>query len=236
MTSGGRVAAPHKVEPAMTVVNENVADEAAAFLSDGYLDDNSADVQRLSVALYRLLAAGQPVALPALANALEWEASRAEAVLRALPPSALERDNHDNITAFIGLSLKPTDHRIEVEGKTLHTWCVLDALFLPEILQKTVQVTTQCPATGAAIHVTLAPDRIVASEPEYAVMSIVAPDGKTCRDNLRGAFCNHVNFFADRAAFDEWANDRPGAAGVSLADAHAMGRRRNAARYPDIEM
>ena len=220
----------------MTATDRRLTDDATAFLSEGYLLDNGVDVQRLSVAVYRLLATGRPVDLKALTSALQWQEPQVEAVLVAFPPSAIEFDGAGAIIAFIGLSLEPTDHLFEVDGQALHTWCALDALFLPEILSKTARVTTTCPATGDTIRLKLTADRIAEAEPEHPVMSVVAPDGEACRSNLRGAFCNHINLFADEAAFDRWANSHPGAASVPLAEAFAMGRQRNAARYPDVEL
>jgi hypothetical protein len=64
-------------------------------------------------------------------------------------------------------------------------------------------------------------------------MSIGAPDRAACCDNLRGAFCNHVNFFVDETAFRDWAADRSGVASVSLPEAHDLARRRNHHRHGD---
>jgi len=63
------------------------------------------------------------------------------------------------------------------------------------------------------------------------VMSIVAPNKESCRENLRGAFCNHVNFFADENTFRDWRGDRPDVAHVSLEEAQELARQRNQYRY-----
>lgn len=207
-----------------------------AFLSDGYLADNTPRAQRLSVAIYRLLAKAEPVSIADLSDALGWPEADVRALLGSFPASVLDRDARDRIVAFIGLSLTPSAHSFELDGHRLYTWCVLDALFLPEILGKAAVLATRCPATGAPLRVALAPDRIVEASPESAVMSVVAPDAGRCRDDLRGAFCNHVSLFSGPDAFAVWAADRAGVASVSLAEAHAMGRRRNAARFADIRL
>ena len=41
------------------------------------------------------------------------------------------------------------------------------------------------------------PDKVAPSE---TVMSFVMPSAETCRTDLRGVFCNHVNFLASRRA------------------------------------
>ncbi|MHA1537006.1 MAG: organomercurial lyase [Alphaproteobacteria bacterium] len=219
--------------PAQTVPNRQ---SVGALLAQGYLAENTADIQRLSVAAYRLLAGGAPVSATALAGALAMNEARVTKLLDALPQSVLDRDARGRITGFIGLGLAPSAHRFIVGGQSLHTWCVLDALFLPEILNERATVTTICPASGKTITLALAPGRIIAASPKGVVMSVIAPDIQSCRENLRGAFCSHVNFFADAGIFADWAKSNPGAACVSLAEAFVLARERNRERYPDIDL
>lgn len=207
-----------------------------AFLAQGYLAENTADIQRLSVAAYRLLARGAPVSMAELAENLAMTEIEASTLLDILPPSVLDRDADGRIVAFIGLSLPPSAHRFTVGGQILHTWCVLDALFLPEILGQRATLATTCPASGKTITIELAPDRIESANPPGAVMSVVAPDIQSSRDNLRGAFCSHVNLYADAEIFAGWAKTRPGAAYVPIAEAFDLARRRNRERYPDIDL
>lgn len=212
------------------------ADLATVFFSEGYLLDNTERVQELSVAIYRLLADGVPVTSAQLSNRLGWTETEVEDELASFPESVIDNDHRGRIVAFTGLSLAPTSHLFEVDGQKLYTWCVLDALFLPEILGKSARLTTRCPVSGEQVRIELSRDRVIAASPASAVMSIVAPDGKACRNNLRGAFCNHVSFFSGPEAFATWAANRSGVGSVSIADAHEMGRRRNAVRYPDVRL
>lgn len=114
-----------------------------------------------------------------------------------------------------------------------HTWCVFDALFLPEILGKPATCVTRCPTTETEIEIALGPTYIVSSQPSEPVMSIVAPDRAACCDTLKGAFCDHVNFFVDEYAFRDWAADRSDVASVSLQDAHDLARESNQHRHGD---
>lgn len=219
--------------PAQTDPNTHAVD---AFLAQGYLAENTADTQRLSVAAYRLLARGAPVSAAALAEISALSEAQVSALLDALPQSVLDRDAEGRITGFIGLSLAPSAHRFTTGGQSLHTWCVLDALFLPEILGQGATVTTRCPASGETITLELAPERIISASPSGVVMSVVAPDVQSCREDLRGAFCSHVNLFAGAEIFADWAKARPGAACVSLAEAFDLARARTRERYPDIDL
>ena len=49
--------------------------------------------------------------------------------------------------------------------------------------------------------------------------------------DLRGSFCNHVNFFASHRTAEGWLARNPGAATLSLDDAFALGRIRNDAGF-----
>jgi hypothetical protein len=67
-------------------------------------------------------------------------------------------------------------------------------------------------------------------------MSIVTPDDKACCDNLRTAFCDHVNLFRDEQTFRTWSQGRYDVGCVTLQEAQLFARRRNALRYPDVEL
>ncbi len=216
--------------------NELNPSEVGKFLADGYLARNTPDIQRLSLATYRLLALGQPVSVSVLEKKLNVREGEVSALLDTFPPSVLERDDEGSIVAFIGLSLSPTAHRFVLDGRTLYTWCVLDALFLPELLGERARVATTCPGSGTAIALEIVPDRIVASNPPGVVMSTVAPDAEACSDDLRGAFCSHINLFAGAESFAVWAKAHPGVAYVPLAEAFDLARARNRERYPVIDL
>jgi hypothetical protein len=95
---------------------------------------------------------------------------------------------------------------------------------------------TDCPGSGAELVVDLAPGEVRAARPSGCVMSIVTPDSKACCNNLRTAFCDHVNLFKDEQTFSAWSQDHPNVGCVTLQEAQVFARRRNALRYPDVEL
>ena len=206
------------------------------YLEQGLLLTNTPQLQSTSVALYRLLASGVPVTRRQLATTCGMPEGRIDRLLGEFAPSAVEFDADGAIAAFGGLSLAPTRHRFVAGGIELHTWCVLDALFLPEILDKPATLVTRCPASGLELTVELTARELHAIRPQAAVMSIVAPDRDACCDNLRGAFCDRVSLFRDRDAFEAWSRDRKDVACVSVSDAHRFARHRNASRYRDVKL
>src|SRR2546422_6561781 len=49
-------------------------------------------------------------------------------------------DDEGRVLGFGGLAAAPMHHRLEVDGRTLWTWCAWDSLFIPEILGKRARV------------------------------------------------------------------------------------------------
>jgi alkylmercury lyase len=208
----------------------------AAYLKERVPASNPPEMQQLSIALYRLLGRGAPATREELAAAAGLQLDRIEPFLREFLPSAVVIDDRGAVLAFGGLSLAPTHHRVVMGGTTLYTWCAFDALFLPEILGKSATLVTHCPASGAELTVELAPGAVRAARPSGCVVSIVTPDTKACCDNLRKAFCDHVNLFKDEQAFRAWSRDRREVGCVTLEEAQIFARQRNALRYRDIDL
>ncbi|GAB4531149.1 MAG: organomercurial lyase MerB [Parvularculaceae bacterium] len=223
-----------KASTASNTENAGILNGLRAFLKQGYIAGNTPDMQRLSLAAHRLLAEGRPVSLTRLAQAAGLSPDGARRLFETVPASAYEANDDGEITGFAGLSISPANHEFQLGGNRLYTWCVFDALFLPELLQQNAVLRTRCPATEQSIELGLAPGRIIDAAPSSAVMSILDPDHDACCNNLRGAFCDHVNLFASEDGFAQWANARGNAACVSLKTAMMLARQRNRFRFPDI--
>jgi alkylmercury lyase len=197
---------------------------------------NTSEMQTLTVSLYRWLGRGAPVVREQLGTACAISPDRTDQFLSELLPTTLVLDEGGAIIAFGGLSLIPTHHRFVTREADLYTWCVLDALFLPEVLDKSATLVTHCPSSGAELTVELTPGEVRVARPSGCVMSIVTPDSRACCDNLRKAFCDHVNLFRDEETFGAWSQGRQNVGYVTLQEAQVFARQRNALRYPDINL
>jgi alkylmercury lyase len=168
--------------------------------------------------LLRLLAAGRPVSVEQLAQGAGRTVDQVRAGLAALTDT--EYDDAGRIIGN-GLTLRPTPHRFEVDGVQLYTWCALDTLVFPAILDRSAHVVSPCHRTGEPVRVTVAPDRIDDVDPAAAVVSIVTPDAAA---SIRAAFCDHVHFFATTGDAAAWLDAHPGATVLPVADAFRLGR------------
>ena len=220
----------------MTQSTLETRSELEGFLSEGYLTANPPELQKLCVIAYRLLARGEPVTRAELAETTSYTDQKIEELITLIPSSAYERQVDGAFTGFIGLSINKTAHEFTVADRLLYTWCVFDALFLPAILGTNTLLSTICPATGREIKIAIRSDGAAPITPPNPVMSIIAPDHEACCSDLRGAFCNHVNFFADQSAYAQWDKGSNAGDAVSLDDAFALAMRRNDARFPDVKL
>ena len=220
----------------MTTCAADPRDAFIRYVKQSLLLANTPEIQRVSIALYRLLGRGSPVTREQLAGACGFSQERIGQLLDELPLTALDMDTSGTVKAFGGLSLEPTHHRFIMGAVELHTWCVFDALFLPEILGKPASLVTHCPASGAELTAELSPGEVRAVRPPDAVMSIVGPDRAACCNNLRKAFCDKVNLFRDPQTFAAWSRGREDTGCVTLGEAQLFARQRNALRYPDVQL
>ncbi len=168
--------------------------------------------------LLLLLAKGHPVSPEEIASITGQSCEEVMTYLPQLPN--VELDEAGNLVGM-GLTLKPTPHRFEVEGRTLYTWCALDALLFPALLEKPAVVTSPCAVTGVPVSVSVIPDKVIEVKPEEAVVSIVK---SPTMENIRGSFCHHVHFFASAEAAAVWLPQHPDTVLLSVAEAYQLGQ------------
>lgn len=174
-------------------------------------------------ALQRLLGFdGQPVSAARLAAAVGWEEWRSRQLLARLPN--VERDERGSVVGIGGLTLRPTAHQLVVGGQLRYAWCAWDTLFLPVALDTVVDVRSRCPRTGRPVSLRVTPTGVVERTPDSTVLSFVDPGAIDATD-LRGSFCQAVNFLADPAAGEHWRAHGPDRLVLHLDDAFELGRR-----------
>ena len=189
----------------------------------------SFDDQQLALKLYHLLALGEPVSCERLAQALDRSAESVNQTLVQWP--GVFYDESDRIVAFKGLSVKKTPHLLTVNGITVYTWCAWDTLFIPELLNATVTVSSACGETGGVIKLTVSPSGIQTAEPVDAVVSFLIPDVNELRENITASFCHYVYFFRSREDGEAWVSEHDGTFLLSLEEAFTVGQKMNAARF-----
>src|SRR5437899_5469056 len=114
----------------MTRTNTPTVDEYWEALAK-HLPTFSPEDQRVAVTLYRELAKGQPVDAAQLGRALGVAPAAARGFLnRDSIKAFVYPDDKGRVLGFGGLAAAPMHHRLEVDGRTLWTWCAWDSLFI----------------------------------------------------------------------------------------------------------
>lgn len=183
--------------------------------------------RRIAVALYRRLAEGRPVSVSTVAGALGLPEGTVNEMLGSCTVSY---DDRGAVTGFGGLTLETSPHTVRIGGKTLHTWCAWDALFIPGILGTTAEIASRDPVSGEPVSLKVGPDRFDEVRPETTVVSMLAPAQRTGGNSIEN-FCRFVHFFGSPETGSTWTAERPGTFLVSVADAFALGRLRNARHF-----
>lgn len=119
-----------------------------------------------------------------------------------------------------GITLRKTPHIFAVDGRTLYTWCAVDALMFPAVIGKTARVQSRCLETGAFISLTSTPYEIRDMSPSAASVSLVIPNRR-----IRTSFCCHVHFFVSDEAGRRHVAGQEGVKVVSVATAFAIGQK-----------
>src|SRR2546425_10918545 len=159
----------------MTRTNTPTVDEYWEALAK-HLPTFSPEDQRVAVTLYRELAKGQPVDAAQLGRALGVAPAEARGFLnRDSIKAFVYPDDKGRVLGFGGLAAAPMHHRLEVDGRTLWTWCAWGSLFIPAILGKRARVVPPDPDTGELVQLVLTPDEIESARSEERRV------GKECR-------------------------------------------------------
>lgn len=196
-------------------------DQIARALADGIREGLCSHKPWFFAELLRVIAEGNPVSPEQIAAILHIPREDVTAALRQMP--SVEFDNEGNIVGS-GLTLTPTPHHFQVGGHELFTWCALDTLFFPVILNQPACVESPCPVTGVKVQLKVTLEGIELLEPASAVVSIVIPEASDACCDVRGAFCNEVHFFSSSDAASTWVKEHQGAIILPVDEAYQMGR------------
>lgn len=172
---------------------------------------------RVFMVTQRRLLEGRPVPLDELAEATALPRSEFDQLLDRLEA---EREDRGGVVG-LGLTLRPTPHQYETDGKIFYGWCAADTLIYPPVFQQTARVTSRDPLSGAAVTLTATPDAVERQEPPSAVITWVE-DGMPF--SLRESFCLPSRFFASAPAAHLWVTDRENEGVRSVAEAYRDAR------------
>jgi alkylmercury lyase len=185
--------------------------------------------QRITLALIRQLAHGAPVSASQLATATDLPEPQITDTLQRLPGTF--HDDQHRVVGFMGLTVEAMgEHRIHLDERALSAWCAFDTLFLPDLLDETVGVTSRSPTSSTEISLTVTPTGPTHMQPPGAVVSFLIPETKFDA-NVIHSFCHFVHFFASPQDGEQWTLKHPGTFLLCLEDAYHLGQLTNHAVF-----
>ena len=179
----------------------------------------SPEQRRIIIGLYRMFAEGHGVVPRALADRLDVPLAAVEDALRAWP--GVERDGEGRITGM-GLTTEPTPHSLVIGDARLYAYCALETLYVPAILNQTVEVVSLSP-TGGRVSLRLDAEGLLSSNPETAVLSLIHPS-RRLGDDVRSSYCCYVHLFPEQSSAEAWTQRIDGAFAIPVEDAAEFGR------------
>lgn len=210
------------------MMNEKLSEVIGALAATGLRDQFTPEISRFVVYLLRQIGQGQPI-LMEQAQRLASSQGVAGDVFAKVIQQFCERDKDGNIVGLTGLSQNNHAHKFRVNGQLLSTWCALDALFLPILLNQTAEVIDECPVTREPIRLVVSPRAVEQYQPASTTVSIVTPATRletlSSAAEIWAAFCNYTHFFSSPAAAESWFSkkDQP-VHFVSVEDAFQVGK------------
>ncbi len=189
--------------------------------NNGIPPEESTLAARLEILTYRTLAEGHPVSVEHLAAAAGVPVEITKALFEYGKKLGGEWDSDGRLLGNV-LTLIPTQHHFNVNGHKLYTWCSLDALHLPGLLDQTAQVESTDPVSGEKIHMTVPPDGVPEYDPPGTLLSIVLSAGD--RGGPQSPLCRQMHFFASRETAETWVKDHPDATIMTIEEVYQLVR------------
>jgi hypothetical protein len=100
---------------------------------------------------------GEAVDRGGLVAATGFTSNKVGALLEGLSKRGLVvvEPNSGRVVGSWGLSLPPTEHRLNIRGRELHAWCALDAVGIPAGLGEDATIASRCHLCGARLNVAM---------------------------------------------------------------------------------
>ena len=169
--------------------------------------------------LQKLLLEGQPVSLDRIAATLHVAREEVPALIQGA-----ELNTEGNLVGW-GLSLAPTPHSYQINGRQFYVWCAGDAITFPLLHKTSAVIASPDPISGETVRLIGTPDGARDVAPSTAVVSWVQSlSGTQTLETVRTGFCNFTNFFASMETASQYVAMHPEVVIVPIDDVFQMGK------------
>lgn len=172
-------------------------------IASGILEGMAPDLMALRNTGFRLLfSSGAPLPLEVLSVETRYGIEELESIFeRPDVAGRVRRDQAGSIVGIAGLSIEPTPHEVQVNGKRFWTWCALDAVGILSAMGSTGQVVSTIPGQSDPITIEFVAGRAVS---DHTIFILGGFDGT----DVCESWCPNVNFFTTAEDAETWASER----------------------------
>ena len=141
--------------------------------------DRTPDERAVYTAAFLSILDGDAPDSTALSLATGLDSETASTVLAGLAERGLVvlEPEGGRVVGSWGLSLVPTNHRLRIRGRDLHTWCALDAVGIPAGLCEDATIASQCHECGKSVHIDVVAGHIRRAEPHDVHLWVSPSEG-----------------------------------------------------------
>jgi len=154
----------------------------------------------LIIRIQKLLLEGYPVKIERTAKILNDSVEHISQIIKRFG----ETDPQGDIVGLSGISLIPTPYKFRIKNKLLYTWCALDSLLFPEILDVEAEIESVDYINNNPVKLLIEGDYLWWTDPAPLFISSV---NNVDNCNIRKSFCNGVHFFASKKTADKWLTE-----------------------------
>jgi alkylmercury lyase len=163
---------------------------------------------RLQVIALQLLSKGEPVSPDSLAEAWNMPLEQVHAIFeQAGALGTLQLDDSGNMVGS-AISLVPSSHKFQVNGKTLYAWCAYDAIYIPGVIGTNALIDSIDPLSNESIRLKVSPEGVMESEPEGIAVTVVGMEADV-RGGAESSRCSQMHFFVSEENARKWSADYP---------------------------
>ena len=176
------------------------------------------------------LAKGEPIPRKRVSEVLQVPLEEIDEVLADIKATGGQFNGEGDLIGYT-MTLKPTRHSFRVNGNDMYTWCSLDTILLPGMLETTAEIESTDPVTGDTIRLTVTPDGVAEVDPPTTVTSIFLP-GWSATETRNGVpvagpeskLCSSMLFFSSRETAEEAFKNLPNIAILTVDEAFELVR------------
>jgi len=211
-----------------TINTKNTVLQLSAYFIQAFPEMNKLE-QQIALTIYRSLALLKPVTIESISKAINQNKNIITKICHSWPGVVFDNNNH--IIGFWGITNQQMPHHMIIDQRKVYTWCAWDTLFIPQLINVSARVHSECPVTKQNIELLVSPTHVKAINNQKVVMSFLKPDMDDFNNDITASFCHFVFFFANHDAGEQWCAEHPNTFLLSLDDAFSVGTRMNAVRY-----